>query len=195
MIADFATQMVDPPRVRCIGVEMIPFSLGHLLLLRRMRNRFVTGEIPVFEDLVSAAFICAHTWEENRKLWRSPLRRWLLLKTWGLLAGKFDILENIVAMKAYVSVSERTPEQRKGAGGSREIFAEWETRLFNFLLSIGYSESEALNLTLCRANLMFCAHLESEDSATFKSRAAYAREDRMSQILEQEEAKEKGFSA
>lgn len=195
MIADFAAQMVDPPRVRCLGVEMKPFSLGHSLLLWRIRNRFATRETPAFEDLVSAAFICAHSWEENQKLLRSPFRRWLTLKIWGLMAGKFDVAENIVSMQAYLNEANRIPEQRKGRGGTRELFADWYTRLFNYLRFIGYDDSQILNMPIARANLMFCAWLEHEEAATFKSRSAIAREDLMTRILEQEEAKEKGFPA
>lgn len=102
--------------------------------------------------------------------------------------------QEILTMHTYIRKSSEIPEQGRSQGGTRELYAEWETRQFNFLRTIGYSDSEILNMPLIRANLLFCAHLEETGAATFKSRAAYAREDRMSAILDAEERKE-GFAA
>ncbi len=201
MNADFASVMVQPPRVRCIGVELLPFSLGHLLLLRATGSRYVRGECPLFDDLIAGAFICAHSWEENQRLLHAPLRRWLRLKVWGLFAGKFDVLSQLLTLHWHIANATRLPEQAKASSNSgvRYLCSEWETRLFAYLKSIGYSDREALNMPLALAHKLFVAYLEENDLATFKSRRDDEIEDRMTRIVEEMEAADAtenhGFSA
>lgn len=167
----FASIMVQPPVIRCIGVEMRPFSLGHHLLLEHERSPFVIGgSFPSYADLIAAAFTCAHTWEENLALRRSPRRMKLRAWVWGRLAGNFDVAVEILHINQYIRDAEIIPEQRKSKPGtSRYLFSDWPTRLLAHLLSLGYSESEALNLPLAQANRLFVAHLEVNGMADFVS--------------------------
>lgn len=192
MEADFASTMVSPPRVRCIGVDLLPFSLGHWLMLRATQSRYARGEFPLYEDLIAGAFICAHTWEENQKLLRSPLRRWLKLKLWGALAGKFDVVSAMLALSWHVKQGTQLPEQAKSKGISvRYLISEWDTRLFSHLLSLGYSESEALNMPLMKANALFVAYLEESGLGEFKSRREFRNDDEMVRLVEEMEAEAK----
>jgi hypothetical protein len=188
MIADFATQMVDPPRVRCIGVDLLPFSVGHELLLRKIGNAFVVGGFPTYEHLVSAAFICAHTWEENQKLLRSRARRWLTLRAWGMAAGKFDVAAQTVALFDYIRHAREIPETKPAKGsGVRHLVSEWDARLFAYLRLIGYSDSEILNMPLQRANLLFVAHLEEAGLMECRSRRDLRVEEQMIRLVEEME--------
>lgn len=202
MIADFATQMVEPPRVRCIGVELQPFSLGHYLILREMGNAFLVPKcVPPYEHFSAAAFVCAHTWEQYHRLNRWYLQWWMLLqvRAWGRMAKKFNVLKEILSLKDYIQSQMDLPEKARSRGGTRYLFSDWETRLFCYLRSIGYTESQALNMPLSRANLMFCAHLEESGTMEFKSRRQYSVEDRMTRIVEEMEKADKadkeGFAA
>lgn len=198
MIADFATQMVDPPRVRCLGVGTKPFCIGHILLLRAMNNSFVTGNFPAFEDLISAAFVCVHSWEENQKLLRAPWRRWLFLKLWGKLAGRFDVTRQTLDLFAYIQSCVAIPETKKSSGSVvRYLFSDWETRVYSHLMSRGFTESEALNMPIGKANLLFISHLEETGSMEFQSKRDTALRGAMNSILEKMEAEDaqKGFSA
>lgn len=194
MTADFATLLVEPPRVRCLGVVLQPFALGHLLTLRAIGSRFVIGEFPLFEDLIAGAFICAHTWEENQMLLRSKWRRNARLKMWGWLAGRFDVPANLVALDSHIRSGQELAETVKSRGAStRYLVSEWEARLFAYLRSIGYSDSEILNMPLLRAHALFVAYLEENNLMEFKSRRAIAVEDRMTQLVE--EMEREAFSA
>jgi hypothetical protein len=187
MIADFATIMVDPPRVRCIGVDLLPFSLGHLLMLHKLENRFVVGGFPHYEDLISAAFVCAHTWEENQRLVNSWRARWILW-AWGKMAGRFEIPSQIITLHQAIRSAVEMPRQRKTSrGGTRGIISEWETRMFHQLRVLGYSDSEILNMPYARAQKLFIAHLEETDAMKFMSQAELANEKAMTDIVEQME--------
>ncbi len=196
MIADFARQMVDPPRARCIGVDLKPFSLGHLFILKQIGNAFVRNEFPTYNDLIAAAFVCAHTWEENQKILRTRFRKWLLMSVWGLLAGKFNVATQTIVLKMHVDGALEFPEQKKPTRGSstRYLFSDDDTRLYSFLRT-RMGHSEAMNFPLRMANLMWAAQLEELGHMDFKSQRDYNIEDRMIALLEEDERNEKGLSA
>lgn len=195
MIADLAIQMVEPQRVRCIGVDLQPYSLGHYFILRAMGNSFAVCGFPLYADLISAAFVCAHTWEENQKLLRSRWRRSMRLRVWGILAGKFNIIAQSAILFSHIYESSKLPETASN-GGVRHLLSEWHTRLFVYLRGIGYSDSQILNMPLATAQTLFIAYLEDEDKVTFKSRQRLEVEAEMTRIVEEMEADDrKEFAA
>jgi len=141
---------------------MRPFALGHRLMLEQIENGFTSGIFPAFADLVSGAFICAHTWEENLKLNASTWRRWLRLKVWGVFAGKFDVPTAMLAFHGYVRDGDVFPETRDTPGEMRQLSAPRLARLYLFLRAHGFSESEAMNLPMNAANILYAAKAEQE---------------------------------
>ena len=173
MEANFARALISPPQPRIIGVRMRPFALGHKLLLTQIDSAFVTRDrVPMFDDLIASAFICAHTWEENQKLIRSTFKRWLTLKVWGLLAGKFDIPQAQVDMMAYVLSGDDFPETEPPDNDQsvRELAAPPSARVYVFLRGLGLTDSEAMNMPCTAANWMMAAKLEEDGKITLLSR-------------------------
>ena len=168
MELSFASAMVQPPTVRCIGIELLPFSLGHLLILEHCGSGFVNEQDVTFCDLIEAAFVCAHTWEQNLSLARKPFRRWLRLKAWGIFAGKFNIAIAERAMRLHIETARSIPSQKRPQSGAcRYLASEWTTRLYKFLRANGIAHSEALNMPLCIAQKMLVAELEETEKAEF----------------------------
>jgi hypothetical protein len=165
----FASLMVQPATVRCIGVELCPFSLGHHFILHHEQSPFVVGgRFPLYDDLILAAFVCSNTWQENLDMRRAPFRRWLRAWAWGRLAGKFDVAAELVKMATYVRDAEQTPEAKRQKGCSvRYIFSDWYTRLHAHLISLGFTEYQALDMPLAKANRLFIAHLEENGLGDF----------------------------
>jgi hypothetical protein len=181
MQQDFASAMVQPRVVRCIGLPLKPFSLGHLLLLRHLDSAFVTGGQKTYNDFLTAVFVCAHSWEENQKILRSRFRQWLQVKVWSAFAGNFNI-------------ARETPEQKDGKpGATRYLVSEWEARIYKFLRWVGCSHIEALDMPLAVAQAMFIAELEEGERASFK----VERDDPISRALSGvlEKAEREGFAA
>lgn len=192
MIADFASVMVDPPRVRCLGVDLLPFSLGHLLTLRFIGSSFITSQ-PLPVDLAATAFVCSHTWEQNQKRLRTPARSAFTLSLWGLMTRKMSKKEASEVLHRYISEQLELPETKraKGSGGGvKYLLSEWETRLFSHLRMLGYNDSEALNMPIALAHILFVAQLEKDDAMTFKTRHDMAVENEMNRILERMETAE-----
>jgi len=63
MGADFYQAAIPEP-VTLLGVRLMPFSLGHVLLLNRFDNAFGTGETPTLADLIQGIVICSQTYAD-----------------------------------------------------------------------------------------------------------------------------------
>lgn len=57
-------EKLTPEPTTLLGLKLLPFSLGHLLLLHRVESAFVMGGRPEYEDLALAVFICSRTYED-----------------------------------------------------------------------------------------------------------------------------------
>jgi len=187
MIADFASVMVDPPRVRVLGVELLPFTLGHSLVLRFLGSSFL-GDEPLVGDLAVTAFVCAHTWDENQKRLRSPRYSATMLRLWGVMTRQQDKKAATTVLHRYVQEQMEIPEtKRQRGGGVKYLLSEWETRVFAHLRTLGYSDSEALDMPLARAQVLFVWQLESSDAMQFKARHELARDGYVRDLLERME--------
>jgi hypothetical protein len=192
----FASLMVEPPTVRCIGVDMRPFSLGHYLILSHEQSPFIVGNMPDFDDLVFAAFVCAHDWRSNMKLRKSPLRRWIIARIWGLFTRRFDGANNMVRMAFHIRDAQTLPESKPQKGTTRRfLFSDWPTRLLEYLLSRGFTIDQALDLPLVQANRLFVAHLETSGEAEFMVERDDAATRALTRVVEEAEEKERALSA
>jgi hypothetical protein len=187
MIADFASVMVDPPRVRVLGVDLLPLSLGHVLALRFLGSSFLWIE-PQQADLSPTAFVCINSWRENMKYLRSPRLSAAMMRLWGFKTRRHDKKAASAVLHAYIAAQMELPEVKRQRGGVvKYLLSEWETRVFAHLRLLGYSDEAALDMPLARAHVLFCAQLEKDDAMTFKTRHDFAREDAMRDILERME--------
>ncbi len=66
MTDEFYLAAVPEPRT-ILGLRLRPLSLGHLLLLHRVKSAFVTADEgePAYHDLALSVLICSQTWEQN----------------------------------------------------------------------------------------------------------------------------------
>lgn len=187
MIADFAGSMVEPLRVRCLGVQLRPLSLGHVLVLRHLGNSFVT-DCPQVADLPVAAFVCAHSWRENVRKLGKPGRVAALFRLWGFLTRRVDKQAEAQALHAHIAAAMELPEmKRERGGGVRYLVSEWETRLFMHLRAMGYNDDEALDMPLARAQLFMVAKLEEDGAVNFKSRRELHLDEIRNDIVERME--------
>lgn len=169
MESEFVKALLSPPQPVIIGVRMRPFTLGHSALLHQIDSAFVNGTFPHFAELLAAALICAHTWEENRRMGR--IRRLLTMWVWGRLAGKFDVPNATIAMFQHIRSGDEYPETEppEKPEAVRELAAPPVTRIYTFLRASGFSESEAWNMPLNAANWMHASVMEEEGKITLLS--------------------------
>lgn len=122
---EFYVAHVPEPH-RLLGVDLLPFSLGHLILLRRLESAFVTGGTPQMDDLVSAVFICSQTYSEaaevlntgevdyleprlffGNRVVRLPLAE--AMRRWQQIAGEFDFNDRMEAFRIYMKAGSKHP--------------------------------------------------------------------------------------
>lgn len=79
---DFYLAAVPEPRT-ILGLRLRPFSLGHVLLLHRVKSAFLVPSegAPSYSDLAISVLICAQTYEENLATFNDPtlpdfMRKW-----------------------------------------------------------------------------------------------------------------------
>jgi hypothetical protein len=153
---------VFPPQVRCVGLPLQPYALGHRVLLHAIGSGFVVGDrVPTFDDLISSVWICAHTWEENISLLRSPIRNWLHIKTWGLFKRRFDIVAEMATFARYIRESDTFPEV-DAPKDPVKLESAWTARLEVFLRSRGFTESEAMNMPIAKGGALYAADNEEQ---------------------------------
>lgn len=158
---------------------MRPYALAHRVWLAGFNSPFVVGGFPIFDDLLLGTIVCAQTWEENQKFFASRWRQWSTMKIWGLFNRRFDIPRSIVALKTYLDRSDVFPETEKGEGKTRELGTANSARLYAFLRSSGFSESEAWNMPLSVANILHAARLEEDGKLELVSGSRKALLDRL----------------
>ena len=81
-----------PERFRVLGYPLRTYSLGHHLLLHRIRSPFVLGGVPTYDDLALAVLICLNDYNTACLVLQSPLLRFMLRWMEWRASGKFNPL-------------------------------------------------------------------------------------------------------
>jgi hypothetical protein len=165
---------VMPEPVTLLHQPLLPYSLGHQIILERMRSPFLfprEKEIPDADDLFLGVYICRHRYEEaqaalaqSQAEFREIIRKWV--KFCGKELTELAVLECMLTFQQYVNAGGAQPRfrpiQRAGYGPARTPGAPTNCVLLAYLLEHGFSRSEALNCPLGMAKWLFCAHLEAK---------------------------------
>jgi hypothetical protein len=155
-----------PAPTRCLGRELLPYSLGHELWLIRENNPVLRGGL---EGLPGAVFICSRTWTEllevrshrwlalDMALWRWRIRA--RLSTFDAQLSIFLAYRNEGLLEFPISTivrPDRGPSQR--LPGTPFIL-----RLQQWLMeTLGKSEAQAWDYPVGLAKMRWAAHWEAQ---------------------------------
>lgn len=158
MIRAFIEALIPTP-YRILGLRLRPFSLGHLMILRRFDCAYVTGEETTPGDLLLGLIVCSMTYEEaidaihcgrlvdEVERWGKVVskRRWF-----GLRAAKpFDLMEKSRLFVEYLAAGNRCPKAFYDAKPTPPKNAPVEQILRVCLMrDLHLSESEIMNQPL-----------------------------------------------
>ncbi len=164
----FKAASPEPPL--CIGLRLRPYSLGHHLALRAYDSTLLSGQPPLYTDLILAVFICSQTWrgwQEWKESWKFPV----FLKVWGCCQRRFHVEQEAQKFAAYIADGETCPEVNVPAN-ARTLDAAWESRLKLFLIrELRLTHEEAMDYPLALAWQDYCAHGEETGRLTLLSEA------------------------
>lgn len=158
-LADILNAISKPCPI-VMGLRLVPFSVGHALLLHRMGSPFVCGGNPSAQDLVEVAVVCSQPIYESVKTMRSWLR-WLPLRIMRQKVKQADLLKESKAVQQWIEDQSdcpevlRSPESRK-----RSVTMPWPERILVGLVNIGFNETTVINMPVIDAERLFLTHAE-----------------------------------
>lgn len=152
-------EAAEPRPHRVLGLELLPFSIGHFILLQKHESVFVSqsgGTIGI-EDLLLAVLICSQSYEDAKKSLTSRWLKWFV-KYWGWRSRKLNIFEEAKGLKEYMAELEKTPDvvrsESKGDGGGMP----WICTLRVFLMAdLHMTNAEIMDYPLVLAQWDFYA--------------------------------------
>lgn len=143
-----------------IGLRMVPFTVGHAILLHRLGSPFVTGGRATANDLVEAVVVCSQSAEESVKTMASVFR-WVPLRLMRKKVSKSDIVKECHTLQEWIGDKSDCPEVlRQPGAGSREAAMPWPERLLVGLVDIGFTEQTVLNMPVSDAERFFLTNAE-----------------------------------
>lgn len=166
-------QAALPAPVRCLGKQLLPYSLGHELWLARENCSVLRGSI---EGLPTAVLICSSRWSELSVL---HSQRWLGLdmRLWKLRTRRMDVAAELKKFIQYRNdgllefpVSEIIDTERTA---SRMPGAPFILRLQQWLMNdpCRLSEADAWDYPAGLAKMRWATHWESEGGFKIKNAA------------------------
>jgi hypothetical protein len=143
-----------------IGLRMVPFTVGHAILLHRLGSPFVTGGRASAKDLVEAVVVCSQSAEESIKTMASVFR-WVPLRLMRQKVSKSDLVKECQILQEWIGDKSDCPEVlRQPGAGSRQAAMPWPERLLVGLVDIGFSEQTVLNMPVTDAERFFLTNAE-----------------------------------
>jgi len=143
-----------------MGLRLVPFTVGHAILLHRLRSPFVIGGRATANDLLEAVVVCSQSAEESVKTMASVFR-WVPLRLMRQKVSKSDIVKECHTLQEWISDKSDCPEVlRQPGAGSREAAMPWPERLLVGLIDIGFTEETVLNMPVTDAERFFLTNAE-----------------------------------
>lgn len=150
--------LLIPPK--CLGLQLLPFSLGHVDLLTAIEHPVVLAGVNQLSpaDVAAAAWICSHDYENGARLYRSgraarELRR-LGLK-WGARMSGFQAQRE--TLLEYLTTYFMTPPRWDPKTPPQPVIP-WHLSVFAAIQrDLKYTPSELWNMPLPRALELFAA--------------------------------------
>ena len=97
---DYYTAVI-PDRHTILGLTLKPFCAGHIMVLHRLGSVFVIGGQVTRQELETAIFVCAQTFEEAVDSLNSHSTAKEIAR-WRRKVGEYDLEEKLAAFNEYV---------------------------------------------------------------------------------------------
>lgn len=177
---------VRPARRVILRLLMLPYSIGHEILLAQRKNPLVQLSQEDFNKLtieqqcaavIEAALICSRTWKQNQRQ-----HKWV--KLWGWFIRKEDFALAIAEFRIYRAEGSTWPmiapldDSEKG----RELGSPYLARILSYATTV-YGEN-ALDAALGLSQWLYFAHAESEGACRVENEMEEAVRTQKAAILE-----------
>lgn len=162
---DFLGAAIPLP-VRVIGTRLKPFSLGHLLLLQRLGNAFVTAGVPfTVGDLLTGIIVCSRDYSDAIKALDSAAASWhARVLGWRVRLSGVSLVECVAAFRKYIEDGSKSPSYVPPKQNGKRIAAPLPMLVKVYLQRhLNYTPEQALNVPWCAALHEYAISLAIDD--------------------------------
>lgn len=149
-----------PPCPVVMGLRLVPYSVGHSLVLHRMESPLVVGGAVSRADLMQAVLICSQPVAESLKAMRSPLRG-LVIRLWARRTRGLSFEVEFEKWSAWMAGQSTAPEILMKPGKTRELSMPWPERMLACCMDIGLREDTVLAMPIGDAERLVLAKAET----------------------------------
>ncbi len=142
----------QPP---CIyGVQLLPFSCWHGLVLEEMKSSYIVGGVRDINEAISVLWVCSHKYEDGLNI-AAKVKE---LKKLGKRIKPSEYQEVVLQIDEYIRKSISTPEVWRGEKENKRLKAPiWWHLVYFGIKFLGLSEIEAWNYSFLKLfNFMMC---------------------------------------
>ena len=158
-LADILNATAKPCPV-VLGLRLVPFTVGHAIMLHRMGSPFVLGGPVDANQLVEAAIVCSQSASESAKTMASVFH-WVPLRLMRRKVAKANLVKECETMQEWVAAQSDCPEVLREPGSrSRKPAMPWPERILVGLINIGFSENTVMTMPVIDAERLFLTHAE-----------------------------------
>lgn len=182
-----------PEPTSILGIRLRPLSLGHLVILHRLKSAFVTPDLEVSpHDLALSVLICAGTYEEGLRLFDDPPPPWqfrlwfwkLSRPTWLQKIGirkpsPVNLAEKYQAFLAYLQRGMEGPYYSYDVAEAVEMDCpSLQIVRVSLMQAFGLSDSEVMNRpwSLCKWDHVTLKAIAGQLKMTNRDEIAEAQE-------------------
>lgn len=177
---EFLEAILPEPRV-LLHQRLEPYSVGHELILRRLRSPFLCEEpydrATLQAKLFTAVYICCRDFDGALATLRAPERMESDFKRWRKLCGRFDPEPIVLAFLEYLKSGRAGPKFAQVAGrpGGAKPGAPFLLLLLQVLMGrLGFSRTEALNCPFGLARWHYLAFHEGRGGVQLYGTASFS---------------------
>ena len=179
---EWYTAAVPNPPPRCLKLRLLPYTLGHEILIERLAGSPDQAADPN-DRLILAVLICSQSYESALGILRSPFLV-MFLRLWRLVLGTPDWPTQTRIFNDYRAAGSWMPEANRSIG--REPFVSpGAIRLMACLMrDLHLTSSQALNMPLALANALYSAMGEMQGTISLFSKTDAAMLEKARQMDE-----------
>lgn len=154
---DLADAFIPEPHT-VLGLRLRPLSLGHLLLLYRVRSSFVCGGAPGYDDLAVSVLICSLSYADGIEALDSDkvdvfMDRWQKALTrpvgfWNRILNRrtpINLAEKSLAFANYINAGWKHPDYAAQEGGNSIDLPFIQAVRVTLLREFAMSEAELMD--------------------------------------------------
>ena len=158
-LADILTATAQPcPMV--MGLRLVPYSVGHSLMLHRMGSPLVIGGEVSRADLMQGVLVCSEPIKETLKTLRSPFRG-IMLQLWARKTIGLSFEVEFQKWNNWMASQSTAPEILTKPGAKRALAMPWPERMLACCLDLGLTEDTVLSMPIGDAERLVLARAET----------------------------------